>query len=188
MTYTDGSYGLSRRTVVKAAAWSLPVVAIGSKAQAQSLSPVLTLTGGACKTPGYSQPWPKGYAFAAAVTNPSACEVKIFLESFTLNNVPLGTVTIVKLPPPDGQCTKIGTPGVFDVAAGDQFTAALVTSGSGSSANGTLRLKYRVSGSCLPTQEITLTEVVDDSPPIQGGCRAFSDAQQACIASISTGT
>jgi hypothetical protein len=63
------SGGLSRRTVVKGAAWSVPVMMVGSAAPAMAMSPFLSFNGDACKNPGKScKDFPKSYTYGLAAT------------------------------------------------------------------------------------------------------------------------
>ncbi len=73
----------TRRTLVKGAAWSVPVVAMGATAATAAASPnsvTLTFIGG-CKLPGGScagdPPWytTKGYLFVFAYNNYNSCDV-----------------------------------------------------------------------------------------------------------------
>lgn len=70
---TGGSLQTTRRTLVKGAAWSVPVVAMGSAAPAMAASQEVTFTnlGAACKLPGASCQREigitKGYAVAQRV-------------------------------------------------------------------------------------------------------------------------
>ena len=79
------SRGPSRRTLVKGAAWSVPVVAVAGAAPAMAVSPGsvgLSFVGG-CKLPGGScandPPWysTKGYLFVFNYNNTNSCPVVI---------------------------------------------------------------------------------------------------------------
>jgi expansin (peptidoglycan-binding protein) len=177
MTETHGNGGLSRRTVVKAAAWSVPVMAVGSFAPAFAQSPVVTLTGAGCKLPGNATDTFKGYAFGVLVTNPYGSPITITITSLTLNGVSLGTVGILQTSP----CGLIGT-GSFTVAGGVSVQLVLLTQLAGSSSNGTLALSYTVSGAGVPGGSFNTTAVVDAAPPTTGAsCRSFTQAEKDCI-------
>lgn len=71
--------GISRRTIAKGAAWSVPVIAVGAAAPAMAISGP-TPTGqalGACKLPGAScsNIFVKGYAFLVEVCNTSGLTI-----------------------------------------------------------------------------------------------------------------
>jgi len=88
MTEDQGSGGLSRRTVVKAAAWSVPVLAIGAPAHAQTMSPIVQFVGSACKLPGNSNPAYKGYTAGLGVINPFNEGINIRVTDFKVNGSP----------------------------------------------------------------------------------------------------
>ncbi len=70
--------GISRRTVAKAAAWSVPAIALAVSTPAYAASPgFLTVTGDGCKLPGNATDVYKGYAFEGSITNDSPADVTI---------------------------------------------------------------------------------------------------------------
>ena len=78
-TSTPSGEGISRRTVVKGMAWSVPVIAASSALPAYAVTgpPPTLIVGAACKQPGASydstaKPYGfvKGYIFTVTVTNP----------------------------------------------------------------------------------------------------------------------
>ncbi len=165
--------GVSRRTVAKAMAWSVPAVALAVPAPAYAASPgIITLTGTGCKLPGNSSPIFKGYAFRATITNTTDAAISITITDITLGGEDLGNVAIVRLSP----CSNLGT-NTFIVAANTTMEVALVTQNAASSENGTLLVSYTVDGA--PDQA---TATASGLPPIQGNsCKAFSNAEQTCI-------
>lgn len=79
------SRGPSRRTLVKGAAWSVPVVAVAGAAPAHAASPgqVILTQVGACKSPGNScRSFAKGYIFTFNVTSTWSCPVTVTAASF----------------------------------------------------------------------------------------------------------
>ncbi len=61
--------GVSRRTVAKAMAWSVPAIALAVPTPAYAASPgFLTVTGDGCKLPGRATDVFKGYAFEGSIT------------------------------------------------------------------------------------------------------------------------
>lgn len=72
MADTNGTRGIDRRTLVKGAAWSVPLIAVGPALPALALTTPVTITaeGQACKLPGNSTPpLDKGYVFGVRVDN-----------------------------------------------------------------------------------------------------------------------
>lgn len=81
----------TRRTLVKGAAWSVPVVAMAGAAPAFAASgnPPTVAVGGACKLPGNScgNVFVKGYVFDVTITNVSDKPIYIYNNiTFTENN------------------------------------------------------------------------------------------------------
>ncbi len=68
---TPGPSGVSRRTVVKGAAWAVPAIAVASSVPAMAASPCVSFSyaAGACKDPGN----PFGYFFSLCVDT-EACD------------------------------------------------------------------------------------------------------------------
>ena len=74
--------GVSRRTVAKAMAWSVPAIALAVPAPAFAASQgIVQLTGTGCKLPGNSQDLYKGYAFKASAVNTTAAPVTVTFVS-----------------------------------------------------------------------------------------------------------
>lgn len=77
----------SRRTLVKGAAWSVPVVAVAGTTPAYAASPPVVVepdySSSACKHPGN----PKWYHFNFCFTNNSDEDVTVLLDSMTVNGV-----------------------------------------------------------------------------------------------------
>jgi hypothetical protein len=70
----DAGSGLSRRTILKGAAWSVPVIAIGSAAPAMAATciPTITLGPRSCKCPGQANVLPWTY-FLEVCADGTAC-------------------------------------------------------------------------------------------------------------------
>lgn len=92
------SRGPSRRTLVKGAAWSVPVVAVAGAAPAHAASPgqVILTQVAACKSPGNScKTFKKGYIFTFNVTSTWSCPVNVLSGTFTvLSGSTPGTLTV----------------------------------------------------------------------------------------------
>lgn len=96
--------GVSRRTVAKAMAWSVPAIALAVPAPAYASSgrePIIT-PGLACKAPGNScNPIVKGYAVYVTVNNPDPTKtIYITAVAITTNTsgISFGLATIPTLP------------------------------------------------------------------------------------------
>jgi hypothetical protein len=80
--------GISRRTVAKAMAWSVPVVAVAAAvpAYAASGSPPIIIAGTACKSPGQScSAFPFGYRVPVTIQNPDPNQT-IYITGITITN------------------------------------------------------------------------------------------------------
>jgi len=159
--------GVSRRTVAKAMAWSVPAVALAVPAPAYAASPgIITVSGAGCKLPGNSQDVFKGYAFRATISNTTNAAITVTITDMTLGGDDLGNVAVIRLSP----CTDLGT-NTFVVAANSTFDAALITQNAANSANGQLIISFTVDGG--PVQQVSTA--ANAAPPIQGGsCNSFS--------------
>lgn len=82
---TENSSGISRRTIVKGAAWAVPAVAVAGAAPAVAVSPPIipTPAGNACKHPGN----PKWYHFTFCFENTSATSITVNMVSMIVNGV-----------------------------------------------------------------------------------------------------
>jgi len=84
--------GPSRRTIVAAAAWSVPVIAVASAAPAMAASPgVITFDPGqACKHPGQSQqPFNQDYHFVIRVKNTTGSDVTVTITQMLIDGQPV---------------------------------------------------------------------------------------------------
>lgn len=177
----DEKTGISRRTVTKAMAWAVPVIAIAAPAPAFAASPgIISFTGAGCKLPGNSNDVYKGYAFRMSATNTTPDDITVTITDATLNGEDLGSVTVVDL----NTCTVLGNP--FVIPAGTTLSnLALITSDAPSSQQGELAVDFTVSGGNGGGEA---TAEVSSVPPIQGAsCTAFSSAERDCINSIAAG-
>ena len=89
--------GISRRTVAKAAAWSVPAIALAVSTPAYAASPTASsrspATAASCRE---TRPTMfKGYAFEALLTNTTAADVTVAVTNITLNGTNLGAFTFV---------------------------------------------------------------------------------------------
>ena len=97
--------GITRRTVAKAMAWTVPVIAVAAAVPAYAASQnFLTARDAACKLPGSSGGVFKGYALGFAAVNPTDDLVLITIDSLVLNGTPLGNLRVINL---DG-CVNLG--------------------------------------------------------------------------------
>ena len=166
--------GISRRTVAKGMAWSVPAIALAVPTPAYAVaSPgFITLTGEGCKLPGNATDIFKGYAFEAFITNPTNTSVTVSITDITLNGEDLGNVTVVNL----ATCTELGS--TFTVAGNTtDLRVAIITQNAATSEQGSLILTYTVEG--VPD---AATAAATTAPPIVGAsCDTFTDAEKDCI-------
>lgn len=154
--------GISRRTVAKAMAWSVPAVALAVPAPAYAASgqpPVIT-PGLACKAPGNScNPIVKGYAVYTTVYNPDPTQT-IYITDVVINQntsgLSLGLATIPGLP----------------LTVGPEQTVQLIFNATSSnSANADFTLGFLVTwghesdGSDTDHADIQVTVVIPATPP-----------------------
>lgn len=84
------THQVSRRTLARGAAWTVPVVAIGVAAPAFALSlrtSVVTDPGKSCKCPGGGSPWT--YNLNLAVTTPGPDSYTLTISDFKVDNLAL---------------------------------------------------------------------------------------------------
>jgi hypothetical protein len=180
---SDGSEapsGVSRRTVTKAMAWAVPVIAVSAAVPAYAASQInFNLNGLGCKLPGNSNSIFKGYAFALTIQNSSTVTITVEILSITLNGDDLGDTGLVDL---------VATPATFDdnpftLSPGESFPdAALVTENAANSANGTLTITYTINDGT----PIVVSATVNAAPPINGAsCTAFTPAEKVKLSLLS---
>lgn len=194
MTEGTTRFGVSRRTLAKGAAWSVPAVAVAAAAPAYAKSgPAATLEYvGACKFPGNSCARAnKGYAFAFDVTNTS--QETVYLCDGADITVTQGDAILNAL-----THTGFGPTGCLEVAPGATGRAFFFFSGAGNSGNqnftGTISIPWGHECPCSADEfdhpNLTATVTVTDTPP--GGlceCDAYwIPANAAADSRISTGT
>jgi hypothetical protein len=70
--------GVSRRTVAKAMAWSVPAIALAAPAPAYAASciPVITFGPSSCKCPGQSTGDPWGFYLTICASDPAGCDLE----------------------------------------------------------------------------------------------------------------
>lgn len=159
--------GISRRTLAKGAAWSVPAAAVVAAAPAYAASPkpcvgavCVTLTGDACKHPGN----PKWYHFGVTIKNDS------LTDTFTVNFVSMNVNGELKTPTSSpGGLIPAGT-----TIAPNTTTSLVVDAGLYSnSANGVATLTFSVNGVAG-----SATTNVNDLPPCGTGSGSpWSQAQ-----------
>jgi hypothetical protein len=80
------SQQVSRRSIARGAAWSVPIVAIGVAAPAfaaSASSPVITTAAKSCKCPGGGSPWT--FNLNVAITTPGADSYTIAITNFKVD-------------------------------------------------------------------------------------------------------
>ena len=142
---------ISRRTVAKGIAWSVPAITLASALPAHAVSGVIipSALGSACKHPGN----PKYYHFQFAFTNTSTDDITVSLTSMTVNGV-----------------NKTNVQPVSIVANGSDTTCYHVDGGLfADSANGsaTLYFEYTFGGETI--EDDVSTGVLEDLPPCGTG-------------------
>jgi hypothetical protein len=170
----SGDSGISRRTVTKAMAWAVPVIAIAAPAPAFAASGgILQFAGVGCKLPGNSNSIYKGYAFLLSVENNTNDPITLNIVSITLDGNNLGTVRSVNLDTGTIQQNPFLLPA--DTSAPN---VALLTEFAPNSQNGILTVVYTVNGGA----QQTITVSVPSAPPLNGAsCSAFTPAQKITI-------
>jgi hypothetical protein len=172
--FEEPQKGVSRRTVTKAMAWAVPVIAVAAPVPAFAVSGgIIEFSGQGCKLPGNSQSIYKGYAFRMTASNTTNFPVTVNITSATLNNSNLGTVTVVDL----NTCTTFGNP--FNIPANTTYNnLVLLTADAPNSQNGTLVVNFTVDGQ---GGQVPASVFASGLGPIQGSCGVFSQAEINCI-------
>lgn len=120
--------GISRRTVVKGAAWSVPTVVVAGAAPAYAATPVVTVNASlACKHPGAGDE--KRYHFNLTVTNNGGITTTV-------------TITSIVLVPTSGQKVTFPAVSPFDVPAHGSECIVVDSNITTNSSNGTLMVSY----------------------------------------------
>lgn len=157
--------GVSRRTVTKAMAWAVPVIAVAAPVPAFAASQgFVSFTGRACKDPGGGQS--KYYYFQVTITNTTNAAISVTFTGVTVNSVPGDASTI--------------TPGVYEVPARTQCVVTLRFGVFPDSANGNATLSYSVNGS--PQAPVSSGQI-NDLPPLTdsgGGSCPISYPSSVC--------
>lgn len=120
---------ISRRTVAKGIAWSVPAVAVATATPALAASgggPTLTL-GNACKNPGNScKTRPKGYTVFATICNPTGYDIYVTGVTYTTTGT---TLDLTYAPPPTlpflvpkGECVEVYLNASSTNSANQEFT------------------------------------------------------------------
>ena len=178
--------GISRRTVTKAMAWAIPVVAVAAPvpAFAGASQGTVTLTGEACKLPGESSaPYDSNgavYLFRITNTTASSSVVTFSKPSRTGSNNTNVVYSVVRISGSGTCCTLLGTSVTANANSNDLF--ALVTGGWDNSANGTLSVPYAVGGTnqTATTSPNSLNPVTPAGPCNIGGSCAIDAAISKC--------
>lgn len=130
----------SRRSITTAAAWAVPVIAVGAAAPMAAASPdiIITFSGEGCKYPGQSIK-NKKYGYQLVFTVTSTVANTVTFQSVVAPNYPDAVIIEVGPDPTGTTSTKVpaGTSQVSVVIA-----ANTEVDGNGNSANGTATFIY----------------------------------------------
>lgn len=134
---TPGPSGVSRRTVVKGAAWAVPAIAVASSVPAMAASgPIIPRpAGNACKHPGE----PKYYHFTFCFNNTSAQSITISLNYMVVNGItgPNTFPASVTVPAGTELCFYVDS-GLYDNSANGLATLYFSYPYLGNTINGTV--------------------------------------------------
>jgi hypothetical protein len=172
---SEAPNGISRRTVTKAMAWAVPVIAVATAVPAYAASQgEFNLTGLGCKLPGRSNPTFKGYAFRLSVSNTTDQDIIIEITEATLKNQDLGQVGVINL------LTGTLATNPFTATANTTYPSlVLITENAPNSTNGVLSVTYTIDGGVTFT---TVTATVPSAPPINGAsCSVFTTDEKITI-------
>ena len=76
--FEEPQKGISRRTVTKAMAWAVPVIAVAAPVPAFAVSGgIIEFSGDGCKLPGNSQDFYKGYIFRMTAQNDHRLPIEV---------------------------------------------------------------------------------------------------------------
>lgn len=161
---------ISRRTVAKGIAWSVPAVAVSAAVPAYAASPIcvtVTFTGSACKEPGNSNDTdPKAYNLGFVFKNTCATDCVTIVVTSVKDLYTTPALTSVYAPTAPSN--------TFQVCAGNTATFTLPTTYSSNSSNGIV-ISYTVNGAPGST---TL-----DSPP---NCGTATTTSTTAVTSTTT--
>ena len=154
--HKSGGLHVSRRTVARGMAWSVPVVAVATAAPAwanHSVPIIITPTGVACKHPGEGKNI-KSYHFTFCFNNTSAFAAVVSLDGMIVNGVQNPAPLI---------------PTSVSVNAGQNKCIYVDAQGFGDSANGTatLQVSYTINGQFFE-DEIVVPFAGDAGLPVCG--------------------
>jgi hypothetical protein len=179
---SEASSGVSRRTVTKAMAWAVPVIAVSAAVPAYAASGgILQLDGRGCKAPGRSNDTYKGYLYGFRASNPFNAQITITINSIDLNGTDLGDVLIIDL----STCQILGTNSFTLAPLQTASNLVVITQNAANSSQGTLNASYTVSG--VPQGgTFTPSAPAPTVPPFQGNgsCTAFTRAEKLCMLSL----
>jgi hypothetical protein len=167
--HKSGGLHVSRRTVARGMAWSVPAVAVATAAPAFAVSriPPDLLYTGACKFPGLScRIAPYGYALTFAVTNNDARPLAFCSATLTIEgDNPFGAGVV-----------PVYTGGCFTVGGGASGDAVFYFAGAQNSANsnfsGTITIRYANNCASCDSDSAALPPIpytVTDTPPDKDG-------------------
>lgn len=146
--------GVSRRTVVKGAAWAVPVVAVASAVPAMAASPCVTFTLGprTCKDSG------NPFRYELDLCFKSECPGSVYpvaVYKITTNSNPYGLTV--------EQWANANTPGATLLTGSFQVEGCQLLQGYSWSSANFIYIHYSLNGVQQTPYEI-------DARPIQGGC------------------
>jgi hypothetical protein len=175
--------GPSRRTMLKAAAWSVPVIVVAQAAPALASvsNPVFFTLSGACKLPGNATDAYKGYAFGLTLVNSLGQSVAVYIDTMSVN-ADLQTIGLVEewiAPSTCGQEWPGPGPNIGPIAVADNASRTIavftVNDNNSSSATLVINFHYFIGGSITPTPGTSTVSFTGS--PWTGGCRPFDTTQ-----------
>ena len=177
---------VSRRTLAKGAAWSVPAVALASAAPALASSiqtPPTVTVGDACKYPGNScDGYKKAYRVYMSICNPSPVDIWIYeiassIEGTTLEFLNTEPALPVKIPANNGCVTLVYRAGDENSANRKGFTLNVVVSWSHSA---------NPANDPYTHQPVTVSKTYASTPPGCCGTDASTSAAPAAKSSTSS--
>lgn len=168
---------ISRRRVLHAAAWSVPVVMIGAPAPAMAQSPgFFEFAGSACKYPGNSFPqYPKSYSYDITSTNGFPFPIVLAITSFKIDGIEAPNFVVICGVRGGTPCTVPGACGTpararLCLPASTSLSYVLIGGEYGNSQNGRATATYEVfrASDCSRLSSGTAQTAPNSLPPCSG--------------------
>jgi len=181
---TESRKGISRRSLVKGAAWAVPAVAVAAAAPAfaASAGPVLPVIdlGLACKQGNNPACGPQkfSYAFPITLKNTTSSPVEFQITSFTKDGIEYGVWGIMTnrtsctpAPVTAPRCAPAGAKNAVTVPANTpSFTLWVISNDTGNNSNSSLGLTWRV-----------VDPTTAGCPVIASNTSAYSGSSPVCV-------